>query len=224
MVLAQTRSAIAGFFFGVFLLLYFSKRLGRSALLTFVVAPLLIASSLGGVVMAYLARGETSSQLDTLSSRVQWWSFAWQKFLERPLVGYGAYAAGRFAVLAQHGLTKTCSMHSDYLSIIVGTSIWGLIPFLAALLGIWWFFARYLRHSVISGVDQQLAFEAIVVLGLLTVRSVFMTMLSWHPPLDYFVVLGFAEFLRRRQLREIPVSFHIIKESKPELVTTSSEP
>lgn len=223
MVLSQTRSAIAGFFFGVFLLLYFSKRLGRSALLTFVVAPLLIASSVGGLIWAYLIRGQSTQQLDTLSSRIEWWSFAWQKFMERPLVGYGAYAAGRFAVLAKHGLTKTSTMHSDYLSIIVGTGIWGLIPFLVALLGTWWLLAQYLRHSPVMSTDQQLAYEAIAVLGLLTLRSVFMTMLTWHPPLDYLVVLGYAEFLRRRRLREIPVSVHIIKESKPELVATSAE-
>ena len=222
MVLSQTRSAIAGFFFGVFLLLYFSKRLGRSALLTFVVTPLLILSSLGGLIWSFLERGQNTQQLETLSSRVDWWSFAWQKFLERPLIGYGAYAAGRFAVLARHGLSETSTMHSDYLSIIVGTGIWGLIPFLTALLATWWFLTHYLRHSTIMSADQQLAYEAIAVLSLLTFRSIFMTMLTWHPPLDYLVVVGYAEFLRRRRLREVPVSIHIIKEGQPELVATST--
>ena len=224
MVLSQTRSAIAGFFFGVFLLLYFSKRLGVSAFLTFFVAPLLIASSVGGLIWSFLERGQDTQQLETLSSRVEWWSAAWQKFMERPLVGYGAYAAGRFAVLAKLGLGETSTMHSDYLEIIVGTSIWGLIPFLAALLGTWWFLTRYLRHSIVMSTDQQLAYEAIAVLGLLTFRSIFMTMLTWHPPLDYLVILGYAEFLRRRRLREVPVSIHIIKESDPELVAASTKP
>lgn len=113
-------------------------------------------------------------------------------------------------------------MHSDYLSIIVGTGIWGLIPFLTALLATWWFLTHYLRHSTIMPADQQLAYEAIAVLSLLTFRSIFMTMLTWHPPLDYLVIVGYAEFLRRRRLREVPVSIHIIKEGQPELVATST--
>jgi O-antigen ligase len=223
LVFSQTRSAIAGFLFGFFLLLLFSKRLGLSAFLTFVVAPLLLLSSLGGLIWTFLERGQNSQQLENLSSRVQWWSFAWEKFLQRPLLGFGAYAAGRFAVLAKHGLNMTSTMHSDYLEMLVGTGIWGLIPFLVALAGTWWFLMRYLRRSKVMTAEHQLAYEAVAVLGLLTVRSVVQTMLTWHPPLDYLVILGYAEFLRRRRLRAVPVSIHIIKEkvSVPELEAVS---
>jgi O-antigen ligase len=217
MVVAQTRSAIAGCLFAIFLLLLFSKRLGLSAFLTFVVAPLLVVSSLGGLIWTFLERGQSTQQLETLSSRVSWWSFAWQTFMERPLTGYGAYAAGRFAVMAKIGMGETSTMHSDYLEMIVGTGIWGLILFLVALLGTWWFLTKYLRHSTAMCVEQQLAYEAIVVLGLLTFRSIFMTMLTWHPPLHYLTILGYAEFLRRRRLREVPVSTHIIRDPVPQL-------
>lgn len=216
MVFSQTRSAIAGFLFGVFLMLLFSKRLGLSAFLTFVVAPILVLSSLGGLIWSFLERGQSTQQLETLSSRLDWWSFAWQKFLQRPLVGYGAYAAGRFAVLAKHGFGETSTMHSDYLEMIVGTGIWGLLLFLALLLGTWWFLTQYLRRSTVMKEDHQLAYEAIVVLGLLTFRSIFMTMLTWHPPLDFLVILGYAEFLRRRRLRESPIAVHIIQDRDPQ--------
>ncbi len=216
MVVSQTRSAIAGFLFGVFLLLLFSRRLALSAFLTFVVAPLLVASSLGGLIWTFLQRGQSTQQLETLSSRLDWWSFAWQTFMQRPLTGYGAYAAERFAVLAKLGMGKTSTMHSDYLSMIVGTGFWGVSLFLVALIGTWWFLTRYLRHSTTMCAEQQLAYEAIVVLGLLTFRSIFMTMLTWHPPLHYLAILGYAEFLRRRRLRAVPVSTHIIRDPVPE--------
>jgi O-antigen ligase len=224
MVVAQTRSAIAGFLFAVFLLLLFSKRLGLSAFLTFVVGPLLVVSSLGGLIWTFLERGQSTQQLETLSSRVGWWSFAWQKFMERPLTGYGAYAAGRFAVMAKIGMGETSTMHSDYLEMIVGTGIWGLTLFLVALLGTWWFLTKYLRHSTAISVEQQLAYEAIVVLGLLTFRSIFMTMLTWHPSLHYLAILGYAEFLRRRRLRAVPLSIHVIREpaSQFEAVTSNT--
>ncbi len=215
-VMSQTRSALAGLLFALFLMLLFSKRLGLSTFLTFVVGPILVASSVGGLIWSFLERGQDTAQLESLSSRMQWWSFAFQKFLERPLTGYGAYAAGRFAVMAQIGNTETSTMHSDYVEMIVGTGIWGLIPFLVVLIGIWWFLARYLRHSTAMSLEQQLAYEAIAVLGLLTVRSIVMTMLTWHPPLDYFVIVGYAEFLRRRRLRIPPVTVHVIRDKVPE--------
>lgn len=222
MVVAQTRSAIAGCLFAVFLLLLFSKRLGLSALLTFIVGPLLVLSSLGGLIWTFLERGQSTQQLETLSSRVSWWSFAWQTFLERPLTGYGAYAAGRFAVMAKLGMAETSTMHSDYLEMIIGTGIWGIILFIVALLGTWWFLTKYLRHSTAMGVEQQLAYEAIVVLALLTFRSIFMTMLTWHPPLHYLAILGYAEFLRRSRIRAVPASTHVIREPAPQLEVVAS--
>ncbi len=205
MVLAQTRTAFAGFLLGVFLILLFSKRFALSALLTFFVMPALLLSSLGSLIWVFLERGESARGLATLSDRTIWWSFAWEKFVERPITGYGAYAAGRFEVLAQLGHNKTASMHSDYLEVMVGTGIWGLIPFLIALLAAWWFLTRYLRHSTLTPMEHQLAYEAIAVLGLLTVRSIFQSMLCWHPPLHYLAIVGYVEFLRRRRLDELPV-------------------
>ncbi|HEV2247488.1 MAG TPA: hypothetical protein VGW37_12610, partial [Terriglobia bacterium] len=110
----------------------------------------------------------------------------------------------------------------DYLEMIVGTGIWGILLFLIALLGTWWFLTKYLRHSTAMGVEQQLAYEAIVVLGLLTFRSIFMTMLTWHPPLHYLAILGYAEFLRRSRIRAVPASTHVIREPVPQLEVVAS--
>ena len=97
-------------------------------------------------------------------------------------------------------------MHSDYLEILVGTSFWGMIPFLIALLCTWWLLLRYVRDSSSDLQQRQLAFEAMAILALLTFRSVFMTMLTWHPPLHFLAILGYAEFLRRRQHAWVPMT------------------
>lgn len=199
MVCSQTRTAIAGFVLGALLIMIFTRRKGIGAMLTFVAAPVIGIVVAGGLIWSYLARGQTDQQLSTLSSRAQWWSFAWQTFLEHPLTGFGDYAAGRFAVLAKLGLGDTSTMHSDYLEITVGTSIWGMVPFLVALLVTWWLLLRYVRDSSSDVQQRQLAFEALAILALLTFRSVFMTMLTWHPPLHFLAVMGYGEFLRRRQ-------------------------
>ncbi len=119
-------------------------------------------------------------------------------------------------------MTVTSTLHSDYLEIIVGTGIWGLIPALAALLGTWWFLVRYLQRSSEATLERQLAYEAVAVLGLLTFRSVFMTMLTWHPPLDFLVVLGTAEFLRRREVRETSHLAQAPDESSADAATVCS--
>jgi O-antigen ligase len=198
LVLTQTRSAIIGVMLGGFVILLCSKQRRLGALVTFVVAPIVALATMGGIIWSFLERGQTEAQLATLSSRAQWWTFAWQTYLERPFTGFGAYAGGRFAVLAKLGLGLTSTMHSDYLEVIVGTSIWGMIPLLVTLAATWWLLVRSVRHS--SGPrERQLAVEATVIMVMLTFRSVFNDVFTWHPPLPFLAILGYMEYLRRRR-------------------------
>jgi len=198
LVLAQTRSAIIGVMLGGFVILLYSNRGRIGALLTFVVAPIVALFTMGGLIWSFLERGQTEAQIATLSSRAQWWTFAWQTYLERPLTGFGAYAGGRFGVLAKLGLGLTSTMHSDYLEVIVGTSIWGMIPLLVTLAATWWLLLRYARHPL-DAQERQLAVEATVILAMLTLRSVFNDQFTWHPPLHFLAVLCFVEYLRRKR-------------------------
>ncbi len=213
MVLAQTRTAFAGLLFGIFIVLIYSKRGRLGAMITLVVAPIVALSTMGGLIWSFFERGQTEAQLATLSSRAQWWEFAWQTYLERPLTGFGAYAAGRFAVLAKLGMVGTSTLHSDYLDIIAGTGFWGLIPFLVVLVATWWYLLRYMRDPSLDDEGRQLAYEALAILALLTFRSIFMTMLIWHPPLHFLAIIGYVEFLRRRQrvaVRYAPQAVHFV--------------
>lgn len=221
MILSQTRMAIGGFLLGTFLALFLSRRLRLGAVMTFVVGPVLLLTGVGSVIWAFLKRGESYHALSTLSSRVVWWTFAWEKFLERPLTGFGAYAGGRFAVMAKLGMGTTSSLHSDYLSVLVGTSIWGLIPFLTAIIAVWWFLISFLRRSQGAGPERQLAYEAGAVFALLTINSLLVPMFSWQAPLYFLVILGYAEFLRRSRLQENPKSVRVVRDTVPELETVS---
>lgn len=222
LVLAQTRSAIIGVLFGGLVILLFSKRGGRlGALLTFVGAPILALSTMGGLIWSFLERGQTGAQIATLSDRAQWWDFAWQTYLERPLTGFGAYAGGRFAVLAKLGLGLTSTMHSDYLEVIVGTGIWGMIPLIVTLAATGWLLLRYVRHPL-NAQERQLAVEATVILAMLTLRSVFNDQFTWHPPLHFLAILGFVEYLRRKRqaLSQVTVpklQSRVIVEPDPQL-------
>jgi O-antigen ligase len=194
LVVSQTRSAIIGFLFGLVLVLFFSRH-RVMAFLTLIVALLLPLTSVGDVLWIYFLRGQDPELFHSLSGRLTWWEFGWKKFWEQPW-GYGAYAGGRFVVLENYG--GGSNMHSSYLEIITGTGILGLLPVLIGLLGTWWVLIRERPNFSFGTLERGLAVEAIGVLGIITTRSFLSVKLVWHPALDFLLVLGYAELLRRR--------------------------
>lgn len=200
LILSQTRSALTAFVFGVAVLLFFSKRVGLIAFTAVGVVLAAFQTTLGGTLLSYFLRGQDRQMFGSLSGRTDWWVYAWSKFLERPWTGWGAYAGGRFVAMADLGDSSTSSIHSTYIEVLLGTSVWGLLPVLALLAGAWWLLIRGLNRSE-PGIERQLALEALAVLGVITVRSLFTTHLIWHASaLPFLLVLGYAEFMRRRPI------------------------
>ncbi len=198
MILAQTRSAIIGFLFGLTLVLYFSKRLGVIAFLGIAALLLTSLTGVGTFVQEYLHRGQSTQMVESLSGRIVWWEFGWDQFLKQPWIGLGAYTA-RFEVLAKLGEMETSSIHNTYLEALLNVGIFGLIPVIAAMVGIWYQITRTLRRYRCESPEHQLALEAVGMLSVLTVRSFFTTGIIWHPSLFFLLILGYAEFLRRRR-------------------------
>jgi hypothetical protein len=197
-IFSQTRSALGGLAIAVFLIYLFSGRVLQGASIVFAGLVGTFTLGFGGVILDYLKRGQSSSQLSTLSSRVEWWQAALGKFSNYSLTGMGMWAAARFGVLAQIGRTQTATIHSDWVEIIVGTGIWGVVPVLGVLVASYWYLVKYTVSSKVSLFDRQLAYEGMAVLGVITMRMFFMTDFSLHPPLHVFTAIGAAEFLRRK--------------------------
>jgi O-antigen ligase len=189
MLLSQTRSALLGFAVGALLVLLLSGRvlIVFSAAVAAVIV--LLATSAGPTFIEYFRRGQNAEMFDSLSGRMDWWSFAWQRFMERPFTGFGAFAGGRFAALAEMGDQTTSSVHNTYLEAILGLGVMGVLPVLICLGGTWW--------RLLKSFASHTSLEAIGVLAVLTVRSVFTTDLIWHPALPWLLVLALAELLRR---------------------------
>ena len=202
MVFAQGRSGILGFFVGLVLVLLVSGRVAVGLTLLAGAALIFIANgNAWGVVADFMRRGESEEELHSLSSRVEWWSLAWPAFLEHPLTGYGAFSGARFFVLAKNGLDVT-GIHSDWVETLVGTGLWGFIPALLALLATWRELVRRVRVRALTPLEQQLKVEAIGVLAVISVRSIFSNNLFWHPPIVFFAIVAYAQFLiiRRRHI------------------------
>jgi O-antigen ligase len=197
MIVAQTRNAIGGFVFGLPFVLILAGRKRMAIALTAVVTPLLLLTPAGNVVETYLERQESRDVLVTATGRTDMWKVAWDQLCQHPLTGLGAYAGGKFGVLAELHLNYQF-LHSDWVEIAVGTSFWGVIVFLVAVVGAWWFLLKYVRSPRLSLFERQLAIEAVGILALLSLHSFFNNDLSYHPPLMFFAVLGYAEILRRK--------------------------
>jgi O-antigen ligase len=197
LVLSQTRSAIGGFVVGAILVLLFSRGKGLTMLALSGAAGLISIGGVGSLLWKFLLRGQSLELFGSLSGRLKWWEFGWEQILKSPWLGFGAYT-GRFAVLAKLGELEGSSVHNTFLEVVVGVGIVGLIPVLVALLGTWWSLIRSLRNRSLGSLEKAVAVEALGVLAAISVRSLFTTHLIWHPSLQFLVVLGYAEFLRRR--------------------------
>jgi len=206
MVLSKTRNSEAAFIFAVALIVLLSQRLRRIAMWGSVaVAPLVAAAILlndrllgyaWDLVLSVAERDQSDAAIGSLSGRTAWWAYGVQQLMHHPFTGLGAYAAGRFAVLGKLGVGSAAMMHSDWIEILIGTSIWGLIPFAGALIAAWWYLYRCIKSDVFSPDQRQLALELFALLGMLTMHSFFNDELSWHCPLLFFAILGYAEWVR----------------------------
>ncbi len=209
MVLSKTRNSEAAFIFAIALIVLLSQRLRKIAiwgsvlLATLVAVAILMNDRLLGyawdLILSVAERDQSDAAIGSLSGRTAWWAYGMQQLMHHPFTGLGAYAAGRFAVLGKLGVGSAAMMHSDWIEILIGTSFWGLIPFAGALLAAWWFLYRCIRSDVFSPDQRQLALELFALLGMLTMHSFFNDELSWHCPLLFFAILGYAEWVRTHQ-------------------------
>jgi len=194
---SQTRNTMAGLLLGIILVLFYMRRFVTTTILGVASALALGLSSLGPAVWKYLERDQSEAQLVSLTGRMDWWRFAWQQFLQHPFTGLGAYAGGKFGVLAKLHLNNG-AIHSDYMEVIVGTGIWGIPPLVIVLVGTWWYLIRGVRTRSLPANERQWAIECIGVMAIITVHSVFNVELTWHAPLLFFAIVGYAEMMRRK--------------------------
>jgi O-antigen ligase len=201
MIMTDARSAIIGFLFGFVLLLIVTRHVTAGLLLGFAGAAVIAFSNTGAVVWAYILRGQHEKEFAGLSGRVEWWQFAWQKFLERPLTGWGGFAGGRFFILpqiTQPGQATVPDLHSNIIEPLVDTGVFGLLFILIALFGAWWYLYRGYRSTKLTSAEARLAVEAMAIMALLTVRCTVSSILTSHPAIPFLAILGYAEYVRRR--------------------------
>jgi O-antigen ligase len=200
LLISQSRSPLTGFLVGSVLVLFLSRRIGVIALVLLLIPALLSLTSFGDLFWEFFKRGQSTKYFESLSGRTAGWEIGWALFKERPFTGYGAYAGTRFAQLIA---SSGSSVLNTWLEVLVGSGLIGLTPLVLAFSRIW---MVLLHHSVSlrpGTLMQRLVVEAIGVLAIVSVRTIFTVELVWHPPLTFLLILGYAELLRRASKEKI---------------------
>ena len=201
LLLSQSRSPLVGFLSGLVIVIFMKKRKRIAIFLIAIIAIVIFLTGFEKIFVEFFKRGQSREQFASLTGRYDWWVYGYGLFKEQPLIGYGAYAAGRFMILSPLGLGTTHSIHSDYAETAVGTGLVGLLFLIFVLIRVWIILVRYrvrLKNRILL---HRMHIEVIGILSVISVRSFFSTELIWHPPLTFLLVLGYTEYLRRSSIR-----------------------
>jgi len=208
----QTRAAIAAFLISLVLLFLLTRRFVLGAVLgmTACVFGVILAlyTHLGDTVSSYLLRGQSVSEAEALSGRAQLWQFATQKILERPWLGYGGYAGGRFVILPGLGIPGKTDVLNTLVESLLDVGVCGPLVLIIVLGAILWYVGRSSFRFSLKPTERHFAVEILLAMVVVSVRSMVSGNITSHPAVAFLTVLGCAEFLRRRlrSRRHLPES------------------
>jgi O-antigen ligase len=197
LVFAQSRSPITAFIVSMVIVLFVSRRIGGLALASVAVIVVFSFTSASEPLWEYFQRGQKDREFESLSGRTELWNTALVLIQDQPLHGYGAYAGTRFTGITDAMGTGTSSILNTWLEVLLGVGVPGFLLLVIVFLQIWIILFRTAWHTPNDDLVHRLGVEALGVLAIISVRSMFSPQLIWHPPMTFLLVLGYAEFVRR---------------------------
>jgi O-antigen ligase len=202
LIFTQTRAAVAAFLLALLLLFILTGRYLLGAVLSVTASlagvVLVLFTNVGSTISNYLLRGQSVSEAEALSGRAELWQFAAQKILERPWLGYGGYAGGRFVILPGLGIPGKTDVLNTMVESLLDIGVWGPIVLVIVLGAIFWYGGRASRSPLLKQAERHLAIETLLAMSIVSVRSLVSGNITSHPAVAFLTVLGCAEFLRRR--------------------------
>ncbi len=202
LIFTQTRAAVGAFLCSFVLLFIYLRKylLGAAIAVTsaFAGVILMVFTHFGNTVGTFLLRGQTATEAEGMSGRLAMWQFAWEKISERPLIGYGGYAGGRFVVLPGLGILGKSDVLSTPIESFLDIGIWGPLVLVVVLAGIWWSLFRSSRSPLLTQPEKHLSVEILMAATIVSIRCVVAGNITSHASIAFLTVLGCAEFLRRR--------------------------
>ncbi|HEY1740815.1 MAG TPA: O-antigen ligase family protein, partial [Acidimicrobiia bacterium] len=146
LLLTKTRgSIIAAAVALTFVMLYHTS--ARHKVSTFVLSAIsgvTVIVGAGGIILAYLERGNSAQQLATLNDRTNLWKIALGDYVKRPFFGYGLGAA-RGIFLEQ---IKLGGGHNAFINVLTDQGGLGIVVFVSLLGVMLWRMFRFQKGSI----------------------------------------------------------------------------
>lgn len=133
-IIAQHRTSLGGFAFGLLFYIYLTRGKSSFIFLTVLIFFLTLAG-VNEVLYEYLRRGESDEAIQTVSGRVLAWKAALDYFKESPLIGHGFSSAGRFDVV---GSGRGGFIFNGFLDVLIGVGVLGFVPWLLSIISTMW--------------------------------------------------------------------------------------
>lgn len=202
LICSQSRSPLSGFLFAVLVILFSSRSVGVGIFFPLLVLAVLSLTSASDFLLEFVRRGESDNEFETLTGRTVLWNLGLQMFQRQPLIGYGAYAGARFTGISDTMGSSNAGMLNTWLEILLGVGVLGCSFVVGAFGGVWFILLKHALSVKHGTLGHRLTVEALGVLAIISVRSMFTAQLIWHPPVTFLLVLGYAEFIRQQHTHE----------------------
>jgi len=197
MLLAFGRSGIFGFMFALLVLLVFNRKYKTLITITFLFVIILISTNYIDIFTEFMRRGQRVDQFWHFTGRLYIWEYAYNNYIiNEPLIGYGAYAAGRFLVLKDY--VGWSSLHSTWVEVIVGSGFIGIV--LLTILTISIFKKLFVKCKDAHGEwAHNYYVEVLCIFTLLLARSIVSVSLITFNEYLFFLCLGTSLFVFKNQ-------------------------
>lgn len=194
LLLAQSRTGVAGFLAAVTVYSICAKRRKLLAVMVVAIIAVISTAALREVVTTYLARGEQETQLKTMTGRTVMWQTAWDYFREAPIGGHGFGSSGRFDLL---GGGRTSTLHGSIIEVLVGVGVVGFAAWCTGLLATMFRLGRAAlraRRHLATNPENMVVGEILALAFLLLLKGITSSGLALHevPFFLLMVVVAFA--------------------------------
>ena len=196
-VLAHSRTPIFALTAAIFGILVV-KRHFVAALWIALAGGILLLIGSTDVIVDYIYRGQSQEQFTTLTGRTLFWSVAFEKYMDAPILGYGYYSSQR-VLFGSPGTDNT------YMSVLLGIGIVGIIPFVASILYVLRTLLRTMPRRSMPPMLQVLWIQLFGISSIVFIRSLTGTSFEvFYHLLVFYLLLQISLTALQRQLRQMP--------------------
>jgi O-antigen ligase len=179
LTLAQSRTSILGMLAALAVVLALGKRWKEFAV---ILAIALVGFAIfSDYLISYIMRGQSVEMFKKVSGRTVMWEYVWNKFLERPVLGYGFVSAVFLMKIYAPG--QTSPVFNSYLECLSNSGIIGFFPWFMAILVTFFLLLRgsmQSRYTIKNDLLQRFNIEKIGIMIVLLARSTTTSMLTIH--------------------------------------------